>query len=108
MGLAAWGEKHKNLLINIGLTIMILFAIYFYLITPLDGCNYQTDKIVKRVGTPFFNCYHQYTVKEIINKLIPIFGIFFIFSSYISYKVVKPRLKVRIKKLQEKRSHEQE
>ncbi len=55
------------------------------------GCNPTIDRIVQEGASII--CYHQYTVQEVLEKLIPAFVIFGIAAWYTSYKIMLPRLK---------------
>lgn len=47
-------------------------------------------------------CYHQVTIDEAMRNLIPAFILFFLISTYISFKIVVPYITKKIKERQKK------
>jgi len=54
-----------------------------------DGFNPETDTLV--MGDNGLIWTHYYTVNEILEKLIPVFGLIFILVVYLSYTYIAPK-----------------
>lgn len=54
-----------------------------------EGFNPETDTLVQGANGLIWT--HYYTVNEIIEKLIPVFGLLFILVVYLSYTYISPK-----------------
>lgn len=52
------------------------------------GYNFETDSLV--IGNQGLVWTHYYTVNEVLEKLIPIFGLIFVGIVYLSYTYIAP------------------
>ena len=71
-----------------------------------DGFNPATDTLV--MGDSGLIWTHYYTVNEILEKLIPVFGLIFITVVYLSYTYIAPKTILYIKSKYGRNSNDDE
>jgi len=71
-----------------------------------DGFNPKTDTLV--MGDSGLIWTHYYTVNEILEKLIPVFGLIFITVVYLSYTYIAPKTILYLKSKYGRNSNDDE